>query len=112
MNTRPAKRLATIAAVILIASGRDSGTKLDATKLTLELMYSAADVPSVNLEGQPEAAISQQAGQGEAGPQARVEWFRHEHPDIEPQRGGGRHEREQGECRGGRHHDEPSSVPS
>lgn len=48
--------IAGIAAVILIASGRDSGTKLDATKLTLELTYSAADVPSVNLEGQPEAA--------------------------------------------------------
>lgn len=48
--------LAGIAAVILIASGRDSGTKLDATKLTLELAYSGGEAPAVNLEGQPEAA--------------------------------------------------------
>ena len=48
--------VAGIAAAILIASGRDSGTKLDATKLTLELTYSGSDAPAVNLEGQPQAA--------------------------------------------------------
>lgn len=48
--------LAGIVAVVLIASGRNEGTRLDATRLTLELAYSDTAAPSVNLEGQPEAA--------------------------------------------------------
>lgn len=48
--------IAGIVAIILIASGRNSGTTLDATRLTLELAYSTSDAPTVNLEGQPEAA--------------------------------------------------------
>jgi hypothetical protein len=47
---------AALLAVVLIASRGGSGTRLDATKLTLELTYSSDEFPTVNLEGQPEAA--------------------------------------------------------